>query len=336
MHISARRLLVAAVSTLAAAALVAPVAAHAAPPSPTAPAGHIGGLVPVHGAANGGKPSGGGGTSSGSNMSYHNGPVMHANTVYAIYWDPVGAMSPNYQPLINGFFTNVAAAGATQSKSNVYAINTQYYDYTKVKIGYSWTFGGYLVDRNPLPASGCSDSVTPNNCLSDAQIQSEIVADLSSSGWSNGAPAVSGTSMVMMFTPPGEGSCSGSSCAFTQYCAYHGYFSSATGTVYYSNMPYTGTDLSACGSGQYPNSDPAADSEINVLSHEQNETITDENLNAWYDRRGYEIGDKCAWNFGTTLGSTAYGKYNQLIGSGQYYLQQEWSNQNSACALTLH
>ena len=30
------------------------------------------------------------------------------------------------------------------------------------------------------------------------------------------------------------------------------------------------------------------------------ETATDPDLNAWYDRRGYENADKCAWTFGTT------------------------------------
>lgn len=329
MKISLRKLLAVATPALAATVLLAPMAASASSPSPSAPAGHIGGIVPVHGSAKTGS------LGSGSNLSYHKGPVMNSNTVYAIYWDPSGFTMPStYQSLINGFFTNVQAAGQATSKTNVYAIDTQYYDSTNGMIGYSWNFGGSLLDTNAFPSNGCSDSATPNYCLSDAQIQTEIQTDLQATGWTGGTPSASATSMFMMFTPQGVGSCSGSSCAFTQYCAYHGYFTSSTGgTVYYSNMPYTATDLSACGSGQYPNGDPAADSEINVLSHEQNETITDEHLNAWYDRRGYEIGDKCAWNFGTTLGNNGYGDYNQVINTHDYYVQQEWSNASSACAL---
>jgi hypothetical protein len=46
-------------------------------------------------------------------------------------------------------------------------------------------------------------------------------------------------------------------------------------------------------------------------------------LNAWYDGRGFENGDKCARTFGTPLGSTATGQYNQVIGSG-----------SSGCVLT--
>jgi hypothetical protein len=89
----------------------------------------------------------------------------------------------------------------------------------------------------------------------------------------------------------------------------------------------------ACGSGQSPNANDA-DSTINVVSHEHNEAITDALGTAWYDRRGYENGDKCAWTWGTTSGPTGR-KYNQLINGHTYFLQQEWSNQISGCALGL-
>ena len=34
------------------------------------------------------------------------------------------------------------------------------------------------------------------------------------------------------------------------------------------------------------------------------------------------------------LGSTQYGQYNQVIGTGKYYLQEEWSNASSSCVQT--
>ena len=40
------------------------------------------------------------------------------------------------------------------------------------------------------------------------------------------------------------------------------------------------------------------------------------------------------WNFGTWLGSTAHGQYNQVIDTGKYYVQQEWSNRSSGRMLT--
>ena len=31
---------------------------------------------------------------------------------------------------------------------------------------------------------------------------------------------------------------------------------------------------------------------------------------------------------------TSFGQYNQAIGTGKYYLQQEWSNRSARCVLT--
>ena len=101
----------------------------------------------------------------------------------------------------------------------------------------------------------------------------------------------------------------------------------------YANQPYTDTVSSACDIGQHPNGDEA-DPTINVVSHEHKEAITDEQGNAWYDLIGYENGDKCAWDFGTALGSTHYGLYNQVINGDDYYLQREYSNAHSGCVLT--
>src|SRR5206468_12731017 len=70
-------------------------------------------------------------------------------------------------------------------------------------------------------------------------------------------------------------------------------------------FPYTTLFRSAdpgCDSGEQPNGD-VADSTTNLISHEHNETITDPLGTGWYDRLGNEDGDKCAWNFGSALGS---------------------------------
>lgn len=303
--------------------------ASAASPSPTDSAGppsQILGVVPTLAQA---KAGGGLGIFS-SNLGYHKGPVMHTNKVYAIYWVPSGytggANSANYASLINGFFTDVAADSG--KNTNVYFSDTQYYDNITGGILYNSAFGGSILDTNGLPTSGCSDSATPAACLTDAQIQTEINSVIKS----NGLTADSSTEFFM-FTAKGIGSCYGSSCAFTQFCAYHSWIGSGSSAILYANMPYADTVPAACDAGQHPNNDDA-DATINVTSHEHNETITDEQGSAWYDRRGYENGDKCAWNFGTATGSTSYGQYNQTINNHPYYLQQEWSNKTTRCVLT--
>jgi len=307
---------------VAAVALVACAAAFGDQPSPQDPAGRSGdilGIVPVHSQAG---HSGG----AGGNLSYHGGPVMHTNATYAIYWLPPGySLSSNYEGLINQFLTDVAADSS--KTSNVYDSDTQYYDGTNGNILYSSAFVQGIVDTSPFPANGCSDSYT-SVCLTDGQLQAEIGNVISA----NGLPHGSGT-IYFMFTPRNVGSCFGTSCAYSSFCAYHSHFGSGSTLTLYANMPYAAWVPGACGSGQSPNGDDA-DSTINVASHEHNETITDLLGNAWYDRRGFEDGDKCAWNFGSSIGSTSTGKYNQLINGHTYYLQQEWSNRSTGCVLT--
>ena len=307
---------------LAAAVLVGVTGvAMASDNGPSPRSGRTLGVVPAFNSAS---HSASGALGSG-NLQYHGGPVEHTNTVYAIYWVPSGySVSSDYQSVINGFFTNVAAdSGKT---SNVYYSDTQYSDGSG-KVSYSSSFAGSTLDTNALPSSGCSDSYT-SVCLSDAQIQSEIKRVVAANGWPTGP-----TTEYFLFTAKGIGSCSGSSCAFSNYCAYHSWIGSGSSEILYANMPYADTVPAACDAGQHPNNSDA-DATINVTSHEHNETITDENGNAWYDRRGYENGDKCAWKFGTALGSNAYGQYNQVINGHDYYLQQEYSNATSRCVLT--
>jgi hypothetical protein len=261
-------------------------------------------------------------------LIYHGGPVQHGTTVYAIYWVPSGySISSDYSSVINRYFTDVAADSG--KSSNVYDSDTQYYDGSG-NIPYSVAFGGSVVDTNPFPASGCSDPVSQTTvCLSDAQVQAETQRVAAAQGWGGGP-----SKEFFMFTAKNVGSCiSSSECAFSYYCAYHSWAGSGSSETLYANMPYSDTVPADCDDASHPNNSDA-DPVINVTSHENNETITDPNGNAWYDRAGYENGDKCAWYFGTAIGSTAYGAYNQLINGHPYELQEEYSNRDRACILT--
>ena len=304
------------------AALPAGAAGAAGPPEFHNPTGHALGVAAVHNQAKFAR-------SHTSNLSYHNGPVMLTNTVYAIFLEPGGSytVSTNYNSLINQYFTDVVHDSTLSS--NVYYSDTQYYNSTSTHIAYSSSLGGSWVDTGTLPTSGCTDKYTPV-CLSDAQIQAEVQKAMTRNSWT-----ADPSHLFFVFTAKNIGSCYGSSCAFSQYCAYHSWIGSGTSAILYANMPYAMTVPAACSSGQSPNGDDA-DATINVTSHEHNEAITDPQGSAWYDRSGYENGDKCAWNFGTALGSTGGSgtAYNQTINTHPYYLQQEWSNASSKCVLT--
>jgi hypothetical protein len=306
---------------LATACLVAAVgvtAASARGPNPPALNGAHG-VVPALQNAN----NDASGVSGFGRLFNHGGPTMTTNRTYAIYWNPAGfSMSPGYTTLIDRFLSDVAAdSGKT---SNVYYSDTQYSG-----IRYSSAFGGSAVDNDPFPASGCTDSVAQTTvCLSDAQLQAEVTKIKARLGWVSNP-----TTLFFVFTPKNVGSCAGSDCAFSTYCAYHSWYGSGSSVTLYANQPYTDTVPSACDAGKHPNGDEA-DPTINVVSHEHNEAITDEQGSAWYDLAGYENGDKCAWNFGAAIGATTYGSYNQLINGHPYMLQQEYSNNRKNCVLT--
>ena len=67
--------------------------------------------------------------------------------------------------------------------------NTQYFQTvgsTTTYILNAGSFGGFAVDTSPYPASGCTDSFTLGNCITDAQIQAEIQKVMASKGWTGG------------------------------------------------------------------------------------------------------------------------------------------------------
>jgi IPT/TIG domain len=263
-------------------------------------------------------------------LSYHSGPVMRTNTVYAIYWSPSATSYPygtGYQTTINTFFQNVAADNG--KSSNVYSTDTQYSDNTG-PIAYNSTFAGFFNDTDPYPSNGCTNSPYATKCLSDTQIQSELNSFTSA----HGLPRTSTTTLYFVFTPKNVGSCySTGVCSFSYYCAYHsnGNGQNAPTTLLYANMPYADISPGSSDAGQHPNGNDA-DATINVTSHEHNEAITDPYGSGWWDdSNGEENGDLCAWNFGTQLGNNGKGNYNQVINGGQYELQGEWSNADGGC-----
>jgi hypothetical protein len=324
--------------------------AAAAPHTPAARVDHrFEGIVPSA-LANGrrhGRPTAGefAGTAlaSGGNLLYWGGPVMATNTTYAIYWLGGGTVSSGYENAINTFFSNVAAA--QNATNDVYAVDTQYYGPTGADVANQSSVGGSTLDTtNAIPNhcsaeyAGTGVNVT-GGCVTDADIQAEVSRMVQANGWTPSSNA-----LFFVFTPNNVGSCfdtSSGQCAYTYYCAYHSnYTDGSNREVLYANMPYSlnAGALGACDSGEYPNGNQAADDTINLISHEHNEAITDPLGNAWYDSSGNEIGDKCAWNFGSgpypSTGASSTSQYNQTIGTGNYYVQQEWSNASSGCQLS--
>jgi len=280
-------------------------------------------------------PAPGGRLPTAGALIYHSGgSVMPYQLVYLIFWAPAhlqngGAtgFSPKY-----GTVDYLHAAWVPDNGLNNLA--TQYYQTIGGVTSYIVNGGflsGVYVDQGALPASGCTDSATPGNCITDAQIQTEVAHAMAVNGWTGGMNKI-----FVLFTSSGEGSCfdsGSSSCAYTQYCAYHGFFSSGGQNVIYANMPYANPSTCQTGVETSPNQDALADAETSPTSHEMIEAVTDPLLNAWFDASGNEIGDLCAYNYGTNTWTNPANsiKANQSWNGWYFEDQQEYNNHTAGC-----
>src|SRR5215469_5225594 len=261
-------------------------------------------------------------------LLYHGGPVMLTTTVYAIYWVPphlqdghATSLSTAYQNIQNTMFMEYFRHGISTN-------NTQYYQGSSSKkyIAGTGSFGGSFVDTALYPGSHCFDPspdlTNGNNCISDTDLQNEIKKVMTLKGWTGGL-----NKMFLLFTSSDEGQCatSGTSCSYSNYCAYHSSFvNTAAQTVIYGNEPYG--DINSCQipGAPSPNGNPAADAAATAASHELTEAITDPLGTAWWDSSGYEIGDECAYYYG--FKGYLSGKADVLWDGHPFLLQTEYSN----------
>jgi phosphate-induced protein 1 len=250
---------------------------------------------------------------------YHGGPILAATKVAAIYWGTSRLYTSGPTPgatgtgssdgsLVGFFLRNLGG-------SPYFNINTTYYDGNSVHVSNSIAYTGFWADNS-----------NPGSTVSDAAIQAEVVK-----AFSNGLPYDAST-VYLVFTGSGVNLGGGFG---SQYCAYHGHFTSNGRDVKYAAQPYDADFVSGCTAlNGSPNNDFAADAEVNTLAHEIEEAATDPDLNAWYDRRGYENADKCAWTFGSTYTSADGATANMNLGGNDFLIQRNWVNAGSGgCAL---
>jgi hypothetical protein len=266
-------------------------------------------------------------------LIYHGGQVMTGlgagNRFYVIYWVPAhlqngGAtsMSAHYQ-LVQTLLAHDYSGHAIGNN------NTQYYQTINGVRTYIYNrFDGDItyIDTNPYPASGCSDAATPGNCITDSQIQTEITRVMQLRGWTGGI-----NNIVLLYTSSGEGSCfdsTNTSCAYTDYCAYHSFIAGNT-PIIYANEPYGDVNNCQAQGTPSPTNDPAADAAATSASHEITEAITDPELDAWYTAQQNEIGDLCAYQYGTNTWNN--GTANQSWFGHYYELQMEYDNHVQGC-----
>jgi hypothetical protein len=255
-----------------------------------------------------GKP--GGGKQGGNGISYHGGPVMLGTTnVYYIWY---GNWSGNSATtILPNFASNIGG-------SPYFNINTTYYNGL-----------GNHVSNSVHYAGGTNDNYSRGTALSDADIQSVVAAAINKPG---GLPLdANGVYFVLTSADVDETS------GFCRvYCGWHTHGSINGNDIKYAFVGNPDRCPSACEAQAVgPNGNAGADGMASIIAHELEEAVTDPDLNAWYDNRGQENADKCAWTFGTTYTTSNGAQANMSLGGSNYLIQRNWVNASGGyCALS--
>ena len=253
------------------------------------------------------RPTGGGVKTNG--ISYRGGPVMTqptTNVYYIWYGNWSGDNSPT---ILTDFAQHIGG-------SPYFNINTTYYDASKNKVNNSVTYVQSTTDNSR------------GGSLSDSDIAG-IVSDAISSG----RLPLDASGVYFVLTAAGVKETSG---FLTKYCGWHTYGTYGSTPVKYSFVGNPGGSSSCLQqTGVSPNGNANADGMASVIAHELEEAVTDPQLNAWYDSRGYENADKCAWTYGSTYTLGNGSLANMTLGARDYLIQRNWVNAAGGyCALS--
>jgi hypothetical protein len=252
------------------------------------------------------KPTGGATTTNG--MVYHGGPVMLGTVHTYVIW--YGNWSGNSATtILQDLLGHIGG-------SPYYNINTTYYNGSNQHLSNSVSF-----------TSSTTDNYSLGKSLSDANIQT-IVASAISSG-----RLPSDTNGVYFVLTSGD--VAETSGFLTQYCGWHTHGTIGGQDIKYSFVGDPSKNYAACAeqATASPNGNISADAMASVIAHELEEATTDPDLNAWYDRRGSENADKCAWTFGTTYTVANGSMANMKLGTRDYLIQRNWVNANGGLCI---
>jgi hypothetical protein len=262
----------------------------------------------------GGAGGSGGTTSTSNGISYHGGPLLLGNVnVYYIWYGGWTTSDPAANSILTDLASNIGG-------SPYFNINTTYYDSHSTHVANLVTLAGSTTDNysqgTSIPSGGVA-AIVANAIHNDA----------------GGLPLdPNGVYFVLTSADVNEGSfCS-------TYCGYHDHTTINGADIKYAFIG----DGSRCPSGcvapairtKSPNGDVGADAMASVIAHELEEATTDPDLNAWFDRRGNENADKCAWTFGTEYAAPSGATANVHLGTRDFLIQQNWVNAAGGyCAL---
>jgi hypothetical protein len=216
----------------------------------------------------------------------HGGTVLPLSKTYAIYWGPTSGFASDLHSgmvsLLSGF-----------NGSSYLGIAQQYMRGASVSTAYM--------------GSAADTSAPPARAPSTAAIAAEVCKLY---------PHPDPSALYIVFT---------SNAPKVNYCAWHARATCKGVTIQVAYVPNQAL-LSGCSPYVVKNlgcnklSDGTVASADSV-AHEFMESITDPQLDAWYDKKGAEIADKCNFVYQSCVN----------LATGSWQIQSEWSNALKGC-----
>ena len=291
---------------------------------------------------------GGGAVTSVTNpISWHRGVPYGSNVmlypVWAGTWD--ATRLSNWNSILGNLVTSLGAA-TVPATGNIFSTNFGYFSLAgnRAMPKLSWTTRNSAVAATGTASGGITQ-------VSDANVTTAINAAITA-GYVPSATAAAALGFQPIYIYIGSNTTRLSSGFGTQYCGWHSYGSmksSSTQVPFIAIQDFNSTYLTACTSSLIsslsPNADPYVDAMASVLVHEIDEALSDPDVKTgWFDGRGAENADKCAWTFGATNTAPNGAKSNYVANGKSYLIQRNWLASNvlkevvgstgNACSLT--
>ena len=242
---------------------------------------------------------------------YHGGAVMGTN--------PDGSNTPNLYFVWYGDWDGNTALdilpdmAANIGGSAYFNINTTYTDGAGNPVINATNFGGYSFD---FYSQGTAVS-SVNTIVRGALDRGDLPVD------DAGVYLVLTSSDVTT-----NGFCS-------SFCAYHTSFSYSGTRIKTGFIGNPERCITHCAANRVtsPNDNLGADGMANTIAHEFEEAVTDPSGGGWFDSRGQENADKCAWTFSDVFTEPNGSRANVTWGVRDYLIQRNWANDGAGyCA----